>query len=310
LALFQSVHKPTIRNAGKPAIKKCWKSSIKSLTDDLSAVFLAFVKYKSILQLVGLGAVASVVSCTTPMPSSPVAAGVRAESQPLSVKQEVGSLEKRSRPGLGTGWGDTVDSAITYTKFERGGSKPKSLDIIYYNDKEGIEAMAQSWSYNGAGMQKEDNGLVEWGVKSGWGYAKNLHAGGKRFIIGKDRAQYSLVVRNVCHSRLEIVLSVDGLDVMNGKSASIKKRGYIIEPGKTLSVKGFRTSEAAVAAFKFSSVGKSYSNLRHGTTRNVGVIGMAVFTENGIDPWRWSGGELKARKAAQAFAEAPMLKAQ
>ncbi|PQJ27936.1 hypothetical protein [Rubritalea profundi] len=105
-------------------------------------------------------------------------------------------------------------------------------------------------------------------------------------------------------------MSVDGLDVMDGKSASTKKRGYMIEPGKTLSVKGFRTSDAAVAAFKFSSVDTSYSNLRHGTTRNVGVIGMAVFTEKGIDPWRWNGGELDARNAAQAFAEAPMLKAQ
>jgi len=278
------------------------------LTDDLSAVFLAFVKYKSILQFIALCGVLSFVSCSTPMPSAP--ANDQSAVTPTSVKREAGSIEKRNRPGLGTGWGDAVDSAISYTKFDRAGSKPKSLDVIYYNDKEGIDAMSQSWGYNGGGMQKGANGLVEWGVKSGWGYAKNLNAEGKRFIVGKDEAQYSLVVRNICHSRLEIVMSVDGLDVMDGKSASTKKRGYTIEPGKTLSVKGFRTSDAAVAAFKFSSVATSYSNLRHGTTRNVGVIGMAVFTEKGIDPWRWSGSELKTRKTAQAFAEAPILKAQ
>ena len=105
-------------------------------------------------------------------------------------------------------------------------------------------------------------------------------------------------------------MSVDGLDVMDGKSASTKKRGYMIEPGKTLSVKGFRTSDAAVAAFKFSSVDTSYSNLRHGTTRNVGVIGLAIFTERGVDPWRWNSAELNTRKSAQAFAKNPMLKAQ
>jgi len=257
---------------------------------------------------VGLCGALSVVSCTTQMPLAQT--NDQRGATPTPVKREEGTIQKRNRPGLGTGWGDAVDSAISYTKFEREGSKPKSLDVIYYNNKEGIDAMSQSWSYSGAGMQKGANGLVEWGVKSGWGYAKNLHAGGKRFIVGKDKAQYSLVVRNVCHSRLEVVMSVDGLDVMDGKSASIKKRGYMIEPGKTLSVKGFRTSDAAVAAFKFSSVDSSYSNLRHGTTRDVGVIGMAVFTEKGIDPWRWNGRELNARKSAQTFAEAPMLKVQ
>lgn len=226
------------------------------------------------------------------------------------VKQQVESVTTRNRPGLGTGWGDAIDSSISHSKFSRAGDKPKSLDIIYYNDKEGIEAMTQSWTYRGSGMQSVANGLVEWGVKSGWGYAKNVHSGGKRYIIGRDQAQYKLVVKNICDSRLEVVLSVDGLDVMDGKSASVRKRGYIISPGQTLSVKGFRTSEDTVAAFNFSSVGNSYSNLRHGTTRNVGVIGMATYTEKDVNPWRWSNGEVNNRKSAQAFAEAPRLKAQ
>lgn len=65
-----------------------------------------------------------------------------------------------------------------------------------------------------------------------------------------------------------------------------------------------------MASFKFSSVAGSYSNLRHGSTRNVGVIGMAVFTEKGVSPWRWNEGEVDARKSAKAFAEAPAVKAQ
>ncbi len=97
----------------------------------------------------------------------PPAASYQNGATPLSVTREVGTAEKRNRPGLGTGWGDAVDSAISYTKFEREGGKPRSLDVIYYNDKEGIGAMSQSWSYNGGGMQRGANGLVEWGVKSG-----------------------------------------------------------------------------------------------------------------------------------------------
>jgi hypothetical protein len=266
------------------------------------------MKVKSILQCLGLCGVILVVSCTTPMPSGESNSQVM--GKPAAVTREVDSIEKRDRPGLGTGWGDSVNSAISYTKFEREGGEPRSLNVIYYNDKEGIDAMSKTRQYNGGGMQTGAGGLVEWGVKSGWGYAKNLNAGEKRYIIGNNKAQYSVVVRNICHSSLELVMSVDGLDVIDGKSASTKKRGYIVEPGKTLSVKGFRTSEAAVAAFNFSSVNSSYSNLRHGTTRNVGVIGMAIFTERGVDPWRWNSGELNTRKSAQAFAKNPMLKAQ
>ena len=106
-------------------------------------------------------------------------------------------------------------------------------------------------------------------------------------------------------STLEIVASVDGLDVMDGKTASFSKRGYLIDPGATLEIDGFRTSTDSVAAFKFSSVANSYANLRHGDTRNVGVIGIAVFTQKGVNPWTWTSSEVKQRGQARAFAEAP-----
>lgn len=216
---------------------------------------------------------------------------------------------KRSRPGLGTGWGNEVTSNIGYTSFTRASSKPAGVASIYYNDKEGVAAMAGSWKYSGSGMQQAAGGLVEWGVKGGWSMLKNYNARGKRYVVGRKGSTYSLVVKNRCHSALEVVLSVDGLDVMTGRAASYGKRGYIIQPGKTLTVEGFRTSESAVAAFKFSSVSGSYSNMRHGKTRNVGVIGMAVFTRRGVDPWKWSRSAVKQRYGASPFAEAPNARA-
>lgn len=216
---------------------------------------------------------------------------------------------QQQRPGLGTGWGNTVSSRIGYGNFVRASSKPKGIATIYYNDKEGVNAMANNWKHSGSGMQLAAGGLVEWGVKSGWGSLKNYHSGGKRYVVGRKGSNYSIVVKNRCHSALEVVISVDGLDVMDGRSASTRKRGYIIQPGKTLTVAGFRTSESAVAAFKFSSVANSYSNLRHGTTRNVGVIGMAVFTQKGVDPWKWSRRAVRNRHGASPFAEAPYFRA-
>ena len=217
--------------------------------------------------------------------------------------------QKRERPGLGTGWGDDVESSVNYTTFTRASTKPAGISSIYYNDKEGVRAMTKAWSYSGNGLQKAANGLVEWGVKGSWGYLKNKHSSGKRFVIASKNKTYSLVVKNLSKSRLELVMSVDGLDVLDGKPASTKKRGYIIYPGATLTVQGFRKSSDAVAAFKFASVNSSYTNLSGQGTRNIGVIGLAVFTEKGVNPWKYGSSELNTRKNARAFAEAPQLRA-
>jgi len=213
------------------------------------------------------------------------------------------------RPGLGTGWGKDINSTVHFTDFKRTNKNPSGVASIYYNDKEGIKAMTNSWTYRGNGLQKAAGGLVEWGVKGSWGYLKNQHSKGKRFVTGNKNKNYTLVVKNLSHTRLEIVLSVDGLDVIDGKPASIKRRGYIIPAGETLTVKGFRKSADAVAAFKFSSVNSSYSQLSGTGTKNVGVIGMAVFTEKGHDPWKYGASELKERNTARPFAEAPQLRA-
>jgi hypothetical protein len=88
---------------------------------------------------------------------------------------------------------------------------------------------------------------------------------------------------------------------MDGRSASFGKRGYIIAGGDTITIDGFRTSSATVAAFRFSSVSRSYAALRHGDTRNVGVIGMAVFTERYAEPWRFRDREPERRREANPF---------
>lgn len=219
------------------------------------------------------------------------------------------SSPRKSRPGLGTGWGSVMSSPMTHTSFVRASSKPhQGVATIWYNDREGIEAMTRGAAKAGSGRERAANGLVEWGVKSGFGYLKGYQWDGKRFVAGKAGSRYTIVIKSHARSRLELILSVDGLDVLDGESASTKKRGYILWPGKTLEVKGWRTSMDAVASFEFASVTGSYSNLKGSGTRNVGVIGLAVFTEKGIDPW--NGFSLDAGPVAAPFAETPMHRAQ
>jgi hypothetical protein len=210
------------------------------------------------------------------------------------------------RPGLATGWGADRKSEMSYTRFVRASSKPAGTDAIFYNNSEGIKAMARAPEKVGP-MQTAAGSLVEWGIKGGSGYlpAYKEYGYGRRLVAGKFGNSYTIVVKNRCKSALEIVASVDGLDVMDGKTAGFSKRGYIVYPGETLEIDGFRKSESKVAAFEFSGVSNSYANLKHGDTRNVGVIGLAVFTQKGVNPWTWTSDEVRRRDSASPFAVAP-----
>ena len=213
---------------------------------------------------------------------------------------------RAERPGLATGWGDEKTSELTYVSFTRASSKPAGTDVIFYNNPEGLDAMASSKSRVGP-MQTAAGGMVEWGIKGGAGYLPSYkeYGYGRRLVAGKKGSNYSIVVKNRCKSALEIVASVDGLDTEDGKTASFSKRGYIIDPGESVEIRGFRTSYSKVAAFEFSGVSNSYANLKHGDTRNVGVIGIAVFTRKGVNPWTWGSDEINRRRSASPFAEAP-----
>ena len=166
--------------------------------------------------------------------------------------------------------------------------------------------MTNSWRSRAAETQLiGSRGIVEWGIKSGGRFLKTYRSGGKTIAVGKPGANYEIWVKNRSKAPVEVVASVDGLDVIDGRPASTKKNGYIIEPGQTTSIRGFRTSYESLALFKFSSVANSYSNQKHGTTRNVGVIGLALYLPKNQDPWTWMPREIRDRKNAQPFASAP-----
>jgi hypothetical protein len=235
--------------------------------------------------------------------SAPDAAKARAEAAPRQKAAE-------ERPGLATGFGEQTKSPWNRQSFVRAtSSKPAGTAVCYYNDKEGIDAMS-GYRRKVDPVRMAAGEMLEWGIKGGFGYlptyTESSFGGSRRtFVVGSRDSNYSIVLKNRCKSRLEVVLSVDGLDVIDGKSASFSKRGYVLAPEETLEVKGWRTSPDTVARFKFSTVRGSYANLAHGDHRNVGVIGMAVFTEKGVDPWTWMPREVNDRLEADPFAKAP-----
>jgi hypothetical protein len=107
--------------------------------------------------------------------------------------------------------------------------------------------------------------------------------GGRRFVLGDLGERYRLRIVNPTAGRLEAVVSIDGLDAIDGKPANLGKRGYILPAYGDVTIDGWRTSLDTVAAFRFSSVRESYAaRTRH--DRNVGVIGVAFFRERPVAP--------------------------
>ena len=192
------------------------------------------------------------------------------------------------RPGLGTKWGETRTSRVGLTSFQRADSThPIATAAIYYNDADGIRAMAGAvpWQRRWPQLTPQTESLLSAGLKDQSGrFLPGLIIGDRWFVVGAEGRRYSIIVRNKTNLRLEIVLSVDGLDVLDGRKASIRKPGYVMAPHSQLKVEGFRQSTEAVAAFRFSPVRESYAAEKYHDTRNVGVIGIAVFNEIGTNP--------------------------
>ena len=107
----------------------------------------------------------------------------------------------------------------------------------------------------------------------------NFRSGGDVWIAGSDGERYNLRLQNHSPERVEVVVSVDGRDVISGRLGDYaKQRGYVLDPFGVLIIEGYRQSLDNVAAFRFSDIDNSYS-ARLGTPANIGVIGVAAFAE-------------------------------
>ena len=208
-----------------------------------------------------------------------------------------------ARPGLGTEWGETRTSRITTAPFVRADpANPFAIASVFYNDEQGARAMSGVTGFQRTGPEAFAiaGGAVQIGLRAEDGrFLRGFVAEGDRFVVGEHGVRYTIVLRNLTDSRFECVVSVDGLDVIDGEVAAFSKRGYLLEPQAELEIDGFRQSMDEVAAFRFGSVRTSYAGKKHGTTRNVGVIGVALFHERGVSPW--TPDEIRRRQNANPF---------
>ena len=238
-------------------------------------------------------------SWETAPPAAPAEPGSPSAGQAFEER----SAEAESRPGLGTRWGEDRSSRVSTSPFFREDpDSPFAMAKLFYNDASGVRAMARrnGFSSLGDGSARAAGGALTVRLLDSSGRPlEGFTAGSHTYVVGEHNQRYIIQIQNHTRNRIEAVATVDGLDVVNGQPGSFSNRGYIVAPFSTVEIDGFRRSLSTVAAFRFGSVRGSYA-AKKGDDRNVGVVGIAFFHEQGTS-FPWNSGEVDRRHDANPF---------
>ena len=126
---------------------------------------------------------------------------------------------------------------------------------------------------------------------------------GELWVAGRPGANYAVRVRSLEDRRIMAVISVDGVNAVNGKTASSRaENGYVLDAADSYDVTGWRKSSESVAAFYFSQSDMSYAS-RTGRPKDVGVIGVALYREKLPEPIVYEGPVYESQSTASGAAE-------
>jgi hypothetical protein len=252
------------------------------------------------------------VSCQTNME------GV-AYSAAAGVRKAAGQASESApayRSGLGTKLGGERYSSVTNTTFYRKSlGSPDAVDSFHYNDEAGAIAMLggdKSATQRHSGRFNLANNTLSVALVGGYDddafpSLTSKKAPGRTVVVGTSGSTYEISIENKTKKRVEVVASVDGLDVLDGGAASVKKHGHILEPGQRMAISGLRKNSNQVRAFTFGTVSESAAAKKgESAARNVGVIGLAVWHEDEAAAKQAAQLEANRRSEANPFGGSPV----
>jgi hypothetical protein len=231
-----------------------------------------------------------------------------ASPAPAAARSYESGSDLANRPGLGTQLGHELrDSSISTHFYRKPGGQPEAVATFYYNDQEGARLMAESLgrATKHSGDFTLIPGKLAVTVTTGcYGHSSYSHycSNGKIFVIGNADSEYGLKLENLSDHRLEVVTSIDGLNVLDGQPASTRKSGYVIPAKSAINIRGMKIA-GKLRALKFGTVVASRAATSFGNSgaRNIGVIGMALYEEDELARRRVRIEENYLRGDARAF---------
>lgn len=102
---------------------------------------------------------------------------------------------------------------------------------------------------------------------------------GRTYIEGRKGSRYKIKITNHWHTRIKVIISVDGLDILSGKRATPNSGGYVINGYATEIFDGWRISDREIREFFFTTNKNSYNARTGNDTNNLGVIGVMAYKE-------------------------------
>jgi hypothetical protein len=106
---------------------------------------------------------------------------------------------------------------------------------------------------------------------------------------------YAIAVRNNTGRRIGVLLSVDGLNVVNGEKSSLSRNEpmYVLDPYERTVIRGWRASLQTVRKFVFVDEQRSYAERTGQANGDMGWIRVLAFRENQPLAWGriWDGGK-------------------
>jgi hypothetical protein len=226
----------------------------------------------------GLLAGAALLAACTQMPQAP------RDLSTVGATSSAAPAPAAPTPQLGTQWGEGLESKTRTVVTRRLSAQPDDVASLGYNEVSAVRRAVGNDPERRLSMLLAD-GDIEWSVLDEEGRplplqrARRGTGGDDTFrLAGIEGARYTLRFRNLSERSYEVIATVDGLDVLNGKPGSLRNGGYVLRPLQALTIEGFRKSQNEVAAFRFAAPGRAYAaNTEAGDVRNIGVIGAALF---------------------------------
>ncbi len=111
---------------------------------------------------------------------------------------------------------------------------------------------------------------------------------GKTYVEAKEGSEYVVEIKNNSWEKVLAVVSVDGLNVVDGKTAEENGPGYVMDRYTAQKLYGFQYSQDKVATFKFGAFGAKdvdgnplgyAASKKDGSEKNAGVIGVKIWDE-------------------------------
>lgn len=116
--------------------------------------------------------------------------------------------------------------------------------------------------------------------------AKEYAHNWKTYVQANHGSTYTIRIRNNYYNRRLAVVTVDGINVVDGNAGASSKAGYVINGYSSYEVPGFRTSNEEAHPFKFNVKQRSYASkspVTEGDTSNCGVIGVEIYEEKAVN---------------------------